>query len=760
MLGRRNRKTERAKAEVFGMTRHLLIKIHLHEPRYHGMGEWRPSPARLFQALVAGVARGAIIDDESASALEWLEKLKAPIIGLPWMRSGRRFTQFGPDNDIDSVDRDPRRADEIRSSKIIEPKHLNREVPFLYAWTFEESDGCTRNAQTICSLADRLYQFGRGVDMAWADGLVLDSDRLGATLSNYAGVIYRPTDDASGRTLACPKLGSLDSLKVRYAATRRRLRTVGVGKKAKQLFSQPPKPRFVQVAYDSPASWHLYDLLRTTPEPTFGSWPLAEASGLVVLLRDLAVDRLRDAFPDRTSKIERVLVGRKADGRDNGPTALRIRIIPLPSIGSHYADRQIRRVLVEVPADCPFRADDIHWAFSGLELVDRDTGEIVDIVLTPATETSMLKHYAVGDRVGSRVWRSVTPLALPESASRRRIDPANLAAEIKNGSERAEEQGRAAAAVVQALRHAAIDMRADVIRMQREPFEAKGERVEMFAKGTRFAKERLWHVEITFSEPIAGPLVLGDGRFLGLGVMAPMRGHSGILSFVIEEGLIKTAQSTEITRALRRAVMTRVQDILGSRTKLPAFFSGHEGDGLAAKTERYPHLTFVLDKDVSRLLVVAPHVVDRRVPTREEARHLTILERAMADFHELRAGAAGRFLLRPTSINMDADRLFAQSRIWESVTPYHVTRHLKRIGAAEALSFDLRAECRRRGLPEPQVFSTELLGVRGVGLVGRAQLTFQVAVMGPILLGKNRHLGGGLFKCKFPLHTWQMPSVL
>jgi CRISPR-associated protein Csb2 len=40
------------------MPLNLVITIHLHDGRYHGMGEWRPSPARLFQALVAGAAQG------------------------------------------------------------------------------------------------------------------------------------------------------------------------------------------------------------------------------------------------------------------------------------------------------------------------------------------------------------------------------------------------------------------------------------------------------------------------------------------------------------------------------------------------------------------------------------------------------------------------------------------------------------------------------------------------------------------------------
>ena len=76
--------------------------------------------------------------------------------------------------------------------------------------------------------------------------------------------------------------------------------------------------------------------------------------------------------------------------------------------------------------------------------------------------------------------------------------------------------------MLQALRHARIRSAVEDIQVQREPFDAHGERVEAFAPGTRFSKHQLWHVKITFSEAIAGPLVIGNGRFLGLGILAPL----------------------------------------------------------------------------------------------------------------------------------------------------------------------------------------------------------------------------------------------
>ena len=57
------------------------------------------------------------------------------------------------------------------------------------------------------------------------------------------------------------------------------------------------------------------------------------------------------------------------------------------------------------------------------------------------------------------------------------------------------------------------------LERKREPLDRQGSRAEQFAWGTRFAKEALWHASITFAERVKGPLLLGDGRFVGLGLM-------------------------------------------------------------------------------------------------------------------------------------------------------------------------------------------------------------------------------------------------
>ena len=226
-------------------------------------------------------------------------------------------------------------------------------------------------------------------------------------------------------------------------------------------------------------------------------------------------------MPSRRHDVERTLVGRKPDGSNEGPSG-RVRILPLPSIGHFHADREIRRVLIEVPPSCPLRADDIAWAFSGLRVPVGDTSD--RITLMPADNAEgMLAHYGLGR--AHCCWRTVTPVVLPEAGARRRIDPLHKTEEAKGGRERAVECARAAGAVVPALRHAGVPVRPVAIQVRREPFESNGERAELFAKGTRFSKHRLWHVELGFAGGITGPLAIGDGRFLGLGIMAPLEGE-------------------------------------------------------------------------------------------------------------------------------------------------------------------------------------------------------------------------------------------
>src|SRR5579885_526272 len=625
----------------------LFLYVRMHDGRYHGNGDWPSSPARLFQALVAGAGLVGPLEAYQQEALRWLEKRAAPIVAAPHAWQPRRGVLFYmPSNDSDAISGDPLRMSKIpTATKTFRPYVFDAAVPFLYVWPVEETATDEKHASIICSLAERLYQLGRGIDLAWAWGEVLNREDSEKKLSEYPGVVYRPCEGSGGVRLPCPQPGSLASLMERHKQFAKRFKVEKNGKKITVVYKKPDPPRFQNVLYDSPPAYLLFDLRDTAKsDAPFVPWPIERCAELVIKLRGEvdangtltsgAAKRLWDALPNQRGELARVLIGRETTEADK---SRRIRILPLPSIGHPQVDRDIRRVLIEIPANCPLHRNDVAWAFSGLEVspadFDSNTGEIFySPQLAPAQERDMLRHYGIETAEPARTWRSVTPLALPEYARRRRIDPKRQHEEAKNGSERRTEHDRAAAAVMQALRHADIRTPVWSIRVQREPFEAKGARAESFAAGTRFDKARLWHVELSFVEPVRGPLVLGDGRYCGLGILATCEAaNTGLYAFRIRDGLTDGAEPRELAQALRRAVMARVQALLGDRQTLPSFFSGHAADGSPLRNGNHQHLAFVADLTNHRLLIVAPHRFEHRAPTSEERRRLLELEQALID---------------------------------------------------------------------------------------------------------------------------------
>ncbi len=717
------------------MSRALLFTIRLHDGRWHGVPEWPPSPARLFQALVAGAAIGAELPESACALLRLIECLPPPVIAAPNMRQQRGFETFVPNNGLDAVGGDPDRVSEIRVGKTIRPRLFDAAVPFLYLWALD-NDSIVVDPVSLSTLAERLYQFGRGVDMAFAKAELLDHDESQSRLDAHSGIIYH-AGGTGGTGLPCPSLGSLDSLIARQKAQARRFSLHGQGKKAKTVFTQPPKPFFVQAIYDAPPKHLLFDL-----DGPYAPWPLERAADLAAQIRDAAAARLCAALPDKASQIERVF-GKHRD-MDEADKAQRLQIIPLPSIGTTYTDPRIRRVLVKLPQNMPLARASVEWAFSSLALGD-EVGEVT-LSLLVAQERAMLGHYGIEAKNPSRLWRSITPLALPQSAARRRIDPARRVEDAKGGAERAREEAHAAAAVRAALRHAGIRNEPASIRVPRDVLGRKGAGAEEFAQGTRFAKHSLWHVEIRFATPVYGPMVLGNGRYLGLGLLHPPvrpaeTGGQGIVSFAITDGLVEGADPLALASALRRAMLARVKEYYGS-PEMPVFFHGHTVDGTPNQPGGHEHVAVVADVVGQRLHIFAPHLLERRDVIPGELRLCGVLDAACRDITSLRAGAAGLLALSPSADA--APRLLAPSRHWTSLTPYAVTRHLDAGSAYQAVIADVELEIARLGLPRPHVKVLKLHS-HTYGLSADISLGFAVALEGPILVGRTRHKGGGVF---------------
>jgi CRISPR-associated protein Csb2 len=752
----------------------LLIEVRWPDGRFHGVregrargrgaetvvAEWPPSPFRLFQALVSGAYGGRWVAEDRGdkdAAFAWLEGLDPPVVSAPAPKSLRPVSYFVPNNDLDAKGGDPAQVANIRTQKVLRTSLFDADRPVAYLWTFDGDDTFARRA---AELAGRLHTLGQGIDVAFAHAEVLEVAEAEARVLALGGAPHRPSVRVGVNEggMPCPTRGSLDSLQRRHEAFIGRFERVGSGRRAVTEFRQPPKAHTRTVAYDRKPTRLLFQLTPTEGRSRFRSWPLAKVATLVVAVRDHLSRLLGSAWPD---EVARLIVGKGAWPSD---AALRLRIVPLPSIGMSHTDPDIRRVLVEIPPDHPIPLKDLEWALAGRELADVD-GVLTGVVLTPTADTAMLKWYGVPSGLNdaaSRVWRTVTPAALPEVRGR-------------DGQTRAIDEARAAGSVVQALRHAGIVTPVTEVRIQREPFDLKGDRSDRF-EPSRFDARDLRHVELTFARPIAGPLIIGNARWLGLGVMrtapqgikAARVDTSGLHVFEIEEGpRLRLSDAEAITRALRRAVMSRAQAVAGARLKrgesLPRFFTGHDNtppitrDSAPARSGFHEHLFYGLDLTpdrAPRLLVIAPHKADRNAEVRgRTGRLLDWLTEAVTGLDDLRAGPLGRFRLAPAKPEVD-DRIVGKSAVWTSLMPYRPTLHPKR--GEELYDFvvrDLMQEAARRNLPRPDVDVLELgVGARG-GIRAKLRLRFAEAIAGPILLGQGSHFGGGMFQRDRGIHS-------
>lgn len=729
------------------MPRALLVTVRLHEGRYHGLDnrhacEWPPAPARLFQALLAGAARGVTVPAAAQAALDWLQTLPPPVIAAPRGKPGQSYLSYVPNNDLDAELHGRRYEDAVartRVGKRIRPTLFDAAVPIVYCWSVPDDDD--DHAPALCALAASLYQLGRGTDMAWADAVLVNADEAKQCVLEHGGTVYRPTEDGS-RTqhLPCPQPGLRQSLTTRFEGMRARFQVDRTTRKPVRAFSQPPKPRPRQVVYGATPHRFVFELREPDARADFAGWALSGAAELVQGARDKAAGHLRSAISDLGDSIERYLIGR---GSGEADKSARVRIVPIPSVGHEHADLLIRRLEVLVPQACPLAPEDIAWAFSQVAWTDDDGAVVREL------------HRVEADRMISRFeqrarrWRSVTPLALP-AARRRRIDPARHAEQAKGGVERAAEEACAVAAARHALRHADIAVPAAKVLVQREPFQRHGARAERFAPGTRFSKHALWHAALTFAQPVSGPLLLGDGRFVGLGLMQPDDEQvRGVVAFAIAGGLADDAEPWVVARAARRAMMARVQARLRRGVMVPEYVSGHRPDGGPAGDGRHRHVAVVADLPRGRLLYVAPSEMQRcGVRWRDIETPHRLMAGALEGMDVLRAGSAGRLRLVPATVDREADALFAPARVWESVTAYDVTRHHHGPGVEDALGLDVGAELERCGWPQLRPESINVLAVRHGprgGLSCRLRLTFRTAQVGPLLIGRTAHKGGGLF---------------
>jgi CRISPR-associated protein Csb2 len=476
----------------------MFLNIHVTYTarQYHG-AEWPPSPARLFQALVAVTHRGAyglIHVEVRDRALEWLEGLPSPVILAPKVSTSLDdITSYVPNND-DGETKD--RLAHVKAAKSMQLRNLPSETRVTYTWEFENEGGAADNADVVSAMASLVTYLGRTVDHVYARGDVADTK---ASITSAAAV-WVPTEMSEGEWEA-PKAGFLNLCRDRY-------------------------PRSVS---ELPADFtNSRQVHYSTVETPKSSVPLSvlelrklDGEFLRFDPRSLRVPggMIRDAFQTWLSecpsmeqhygsdRVARLLFGHKGARETTPSEGGHTAVVPLPSLNdAHTADGLIRRVLIIGWGLRDQQDKDLFTqAIQGLNGRSlRDRGREVGRLnlLPPMVGNAQTSRWTGIGASGARIWRSVTPVVLPGYSRKSRSPESYIVRALT-------QQG-----------YSADDI--DSVGAFSGPLvpstvSARNYRVADYLKDTpRF------HAEIIFKTPVAGPLVVGRGRFAGLGLFLPV----------------------------------------------------------------------------------------------------------------------------------------------------------------------------------------------------------------------------------------------
>ena len=561
-----------------------VIEVHFLTGRYsatshhdRGQPEWPPHGARLFSAMVAAWADADAPDAAERAALEWLEALPPPRMTAPEVVERRVVSHFVPVNDASVVSpaQYQRRADAVGELIAEWEDHVDASKGEVTK-TVERLQDKIDKARDVDSLAGKVGNTTEAAALALLPDGRLKKERFfpsvalvephvagspaeqlpAATRVGLAPPVTFAWDDSPspevaealdrllGRVSRLGHSSSLVSCRLRGeepAATHTpgegtlMLRWVRPGQLATleeaHRRHQAIRPRslpFRGVRYgevvpgevgaadpvcpSTAGDWIVFEL-----EPRHRRMPMTRTVEVTRVLRRSILSHVPDPLPEGVS-------GHLSDGTPT--SAPHIAFLALPNVGHEHGDGRIMGLAVSLPQDLDDAARNA--ALRGIGLWERERGdEALRLVMGGGGFLEMRRQQppfalvSLRPRVWarpSRRWASVTPMALP-------AHPGGL----RRGSaaSRAKAWARAEEAVAKSCEHVGLPRPVDVqvslvshLVGARPVNDYPG--FKQGRQGAGSVVRRLVHASVRFAEPIRGALMLGSGRFIGLGLMRPV----------------------------------------------------------------------------------------------------------------------------------------------------------------------------------------------------------------------------------------------
>jgi len=475
--------------------------------------EWPPHLARLFAALVEAWARYGSDppDPGERAALEWLECQPAPTIADPGGSPRRAAGLFVPVNNATEPSARNKsrgvtkmqtllREERKRTPRLSVPSTLvGGDGRVVFAWPDSEPTAEHRGA--LARMLERVTRLGHSSSFV--------ACRL---IDDPPDPVWVPRRGSSGAAFSVRGTyrGMLEMLVARHDSYLEtglrnipmRSATVFYADARDQVPSQEPSVE------DASSEWIVFEMEKPSRLSSTGAASVAKA------LRGAMLSYCSGPPP-------KLLVGKESDGRPTAdPHAL---FLSLPFVGHRHADGSIKGAAVLIPAGSDtierqalLRAINA-WEEScegrplELRLGSRGT---VAIRRRPRPDTTGTKALDPGVwSRASRRWGSVTALALPREAYKL---TSGSPSDVRRAWRKAEQ------AVIEACRFAGLPDPEEV-DVGFDPPVRGGSHTGDYPVFAQSGKKRLLlHATIEFSEPVSGPLVLGSGRFRGLGLMRPL----------------------------------------------------------------------------------------------------------------------------------------------------------------------------------------------------------------------------------------------
>ncbi|SIS74402.1 type I-G CRISPR-associated protein Csb2 [Alicyclobacillus vulcanalis] len=466
--------------------------------------DWPPQPDRVFSALVATWAyRGQ--RPEERLALEWLEALEPPRIEATSAFQRTSYVTYVPPNDRSAV-KMRRASDNISDYRSRQPRRFITVRPV---------------SPTV-----RLLWHGVGADgeterwVSALDALARDTAYVGHSSSLTRCRVYltdKPVPDHAQEPLRRVYAGRMAELIRSFEAGRR------------PRVGEWVLPRAKTATRGEPAS--LFSTTWLVLEHVGGLMPDIRAAALV---SQAIRDRVVEGYRAIGAPVSEVVSGRTVHGEPAHEAHLAI--VPLPFAGFSHADGRVLGFALVPPRQVDLLRNET-WlrALRAICPVDERRGRRVlrvkldmgEMELSPTLQpTKRSLDPALYVASSSRIFATVTPMVLNRHVKSGRApsvlevmdEVARACAHV--GLPRLEEirvEGLdRPVPVVLATDHSAFEGVPSVLRSRKRPAWLRWQ-VPPYLQG-----RPITHAIIQFAEPVSGPVILGAGRYLGLGLCRPL----------------------------------------------------------------------------------------------------------------------------------------------------------------------------------------------------------------------------------------------